>query len=69
MPMPFKRKNTMDLVEARPGAGGRPAGPVDVRENNERARGFAPGSRQLPPGGMSGCERQGLDMSIRGRTR
>jgi len=46
----FKRKNTMDVIEA---SAGQEAGRlvlVDVREDSERARGFAPGSRHLPLG-------------------
>jgi rhodanese-related sulfurtransferase len=46
----FKRKHTMDVVEA---LAGQQAGRlllVDVREDAERARGFAPGSRHLPLG-------------------
>lgn len=50
MAMLFKRKNTMDVVQA---LGGHEAGwlvLVDVREDSERARGFPPGSRHLPLG-------------------
>ena len=46
----FKRKNTMNVVEA---LAGQEAGHlilVDVREDSERARGFARGSRHLPLG-------------------
>ena len=46
--MLFKRKNAMDVVEARAGQEAGRLVLVDVRENSERARGFAPGSRHLP---------------------
>lgn len=53
MPIPmFKRRHTMDVVEA---LAGQTAGRlilVDVREDSERARGFAPGSRHLPLSGL-----------------
>jgi rhodanese-related sulfurtransferase len=50
MIMLFKRTNTIDVVEA---LAGQQAGRlilVDVREDAERSRGFAPGSRHLPLG-------------------
>jgi rhodanese-related sulfurtransferase len=46
----FKRKNTMDVVEALAGHEAGRLVLVDVREDSERARGFAPGSRHLPLG-------------------
>ncbi len=50
MTMVFKRKNTMDVVEALAGHTAGRLVLVDVREEPERARGFAPGSRHLPLG-------------------
>ena len=50
MPMPFTRKHTMDVVEALAGHKAGRLVLVDVREDGERARGFAPGSRHLPLG-------------------
>ena len=46
----FKRKNTMDVVEAQAAQKAGGVVLVDVREDSERARGFAPGSRHLPLG-------------------
>jgi rhodanese-related sulfurtransferase len=46
----FKRKHTMDVVEALAGQAAGRLVLVDVRENSERARGFAAGSRHLPLG-------------------
>ena len=46
----FKRKHTMDVVEALAGHESGRLALVDVREDSERARGFAPGSRHLPLG-------------------
>ena len=46
----FRRKNTMDVVEALAGHEARRLVLVDVREDAERARGFAPGSQHLPLG-------------------
>ena len=46
----FKRKHTMDVVEALAGQAAGRLVLVDVREDSERARGFAPGSRHLPLG-------------------
>ena len=48
MAMPFKRKHTMDVVEALAGHKAGRLVLVDVREDSERARGFVPGSRHLP---------------------
>ncbi len=48
--MLFKRKHTMDVVEALTGQQAGRLVLVDVREDSERARGFAPGSRHLPLG-------------------
>ena len=48
--MPFKRRHTMDVVEALAGQRAGRLVLVDVREDGERARGFAPGSRHLPLG-------------------
>ena len=48
--MLFKRKDTMDVVEALAGQKAGRLVLVDVREDSERARGFAPGSRHLPLG-------------------
>ena len=50
MTMLFKRKNTIDIVEALAGQRAGRLVLVDVREDSERARGFAPGSRHLPLG-------------------
>lgn len=50
MPMPFKRKHTLDVVEAVTSQKAGQLVLVDVREDSERARGFAPGSRHLPLG-------------------
>ena len=50
MAMLFKRKHTMDVVEALAGHKAGRLVLVDVREDAERARGFAPGSRHLPLG-------------------
>jgi rhodanese-related sulfurtransferase len=50
MPMPFKRKPTMDVIEALAGLKAGRLVLVDVREASERARGFAPGSQHLPLG-------------------
>ena len=44
----FKRKNVMDVIEALAGQAAGRLVLVDVREESERARGFAPGSRHLP---------------------
>jgi rhodanese-related sulfurtransferase len=44
----FKRKHTMEVVEALAGHRGGRLVLVDVREDSERARGFPPGSRHLP---------------------
>ncbi len=44
----FKRKNTMDVIDALAGHRAGRLVLVDVRESSERARGFAPGSRHLP---------------------
>jgi len=46
----FKRTHTMDVVEALAGHEAGRLVLVDVREDSERARGFAPGSRHLPLG-------------------
>lgn len=46
--MPFTRKRTMDVVAAVAGLKSGRLVLVDVREQSERARGFAPGSRHLP---------------------
>ena len=46
----FKRKHTMDVVDALAGHEAGRLVLVDVREDSERARGFAPGSRHLPLG-------------------
>jgi rhodanese-related sulfurtransferase len=43
-----QRKHTMDVVEARAAQQAGRLVLVDVREDAERARGFAPGSRHLP---------------------
>ena len=48
MPMSFKRKRAIDVVEALAGLKGGRLVLVDVREDRERARGFAPGSRHVP---------------------
>jgi rhodanese-related sulfurtransferase len=48
--MLFKRKHTMDVAEAQAGQQAGRLILVDVREDGERARGFAPGSRHLPLG-------------------
>jgi rhodanese-related sulfurtransferase len=48
--MLFKRKHTMDVVEAQAGQQAGRLVLVDVREDAERTRGFAPGSRHLPLG-------------------
>ena len=48
--MLFTRKNTMHVVEARTGQQAGQLVLVDVREDSERARGFAPGSQHLPLG-------------------
>jgi rhodanese-related sulfurtransferase len=50
MSMPFKRKRTMDVIEALAGLKAGRLVLVDVREASERARGFAPGSQHLPLG-------------------
>jgi len=50
MAMWFRRKHTLDVVDA---VAGQRAGRlviVDVRETGDRARGFVPGSRHLPLG-------------------
>jgi rhodanese-related sulfurtransferase len=44
----FRRKHTMDVVEALAGHRAGRLVLVDVREDSERARGFVPGSRHLP---------------------
>ena len=46
--MPFMRRRTMDVVEARDRQKAGRLLLVDVREDSERARGFAPGSWHLP---------------------
>ena len=46
----FKRKHTMDVVEALAGHTAGRLVLVDVREDSERAQGFPPGSRHLPLG-------------------
>jgi rhodanese-related sulfurtransferase len=46
--MVFKRKHTMDVLEALAGHRAGRLVLVDVREDSERARGFVPGSRHLP---------------------
>ena len=46
--MPFMRKRTMDVIEALAGQEAGRLVLVDVREENERAHGFVPGSRHLP---------------------
>ena len=46
----FKRKHTMDVVEALAAQKAGRVVLVDVREDSERGRGFAPGSRHLPLG-------------------
>ncbi len=46
----FKRSNTIDVVEALAGHAAGRLVLVDVREDGERSRGFAPGSRHLPLG-------------------
>jgi rhodanese-related sulfurtransferase len=48
MPMTFRRKHTVNVAEARAEHEAGRLVLVDVREDNERARGFAPGSRHLP---------------------
>ena len=48
--MLFTRKHTMDVAEALAGQKAGRLVLVDVREDAERARGFAPGSRHLPLG-------------------
>ena len=48
MPMPFQRKWTMDVAEVLAGQRAGRLVLVDVREDSERARGFAAGSRHLP---------------------
>jgi rhodanese-related sulfurtransferase len=48
--MLFRRKHTMDVVEALAGQQAGRLVLIDVREDSERARGFAPGSRHLPLG-------------------
>jgi rhodanese-related sulfurtransferase len=48
--MLFKRKHTMDVAEALAGQQAGRLVLVDVRDDAERARGFAPGSRHLPLG-------------------
>jgi rhodanese-related sulfurtransferase len=48
--MLFKRKHIMDVAEALAGQEAGRLVLVDVREDAERARGFAPGSRHLPLG-------------------
>jgi rhodanese-related sulfurtransferase len=50
MPMRFQRKRTMNVVEAMAGLKAGRLVLVDVREEHERARGFAPRSRHLPLG-------------------
>jgi rhodanese-related sulfurtransferase len=50
MAMLFKRSNTIDVVEALAGQQAGRLVLVDVREDSERARGFAPRSRHLPLG-------------------
>lgn len=44
----FKRRNTLDVIEALAGHRAGRLVLVDVREDAERARGFASGSRHLP---------------------
>lgn len=44
----FKRRNTIDVIEALAGHRAGQLVLVDVREESERARGFASGSRHLP---------------------
>ncbi len=46
----FMRKHTMDVVEALTSQEAGRLVLVDVREDSERTRGFAPGSRHLPLG-------------------
>ena len=46
----FKRKNTMNVAEALAGHKAGRLVLVDVREDSERARGFATGSRHVPLG-------------------
>jgi rhodanese-related sulfurtransferase len=48
--MLFRRKHTMDVVEALAGQKAGRLVIVDVREAGERARGFVTGSRHLPLG-------------------
>jgi rhodanese-related sulfurtransferase len=48
--MVFRRKRTMDVVEAQAGQRAGRLVLVDVREDSERARGFAPGSLHVPLG-------------------
>ena len=48
--MLFKRKHTMDVDEALAGQQDGRLILVDVREDSERARGFAPGSLHVPLG-------------------
>jgi rhodanese-related sulfurtransferase len=48
MPLSITRKRTMNVVEALAGLQAGRLLLVDVREERERARGFAPGSRHLP---------------------
>lgn len=48
MPMPFVRRRMIDVVEALAGLQAGRMVLVDVREESERARGFAPGSWHLP---------------------
>ena len=50
IPVLFKRKHTMDVVDALAGLQAGRLVLVDVREASERAQGFAPGSRHLPVG-------------------
>ena len=50
MRMPFKRESTIDVVAAHAGHEADRLVLVDVRESQERARGFAPGSQHLPLG-------------------
>ena len=48
--MRFKRKHTIDVAEALAGQRAGRLILVDVREDSERSRGFAPGSLHLPLG-------------------
>jgi rhodanese-related sulfurtransferase len=48
--MPFTRRHTMDVMAARAGQQAGRLVLVDVREDRERARGFAPGSLHIPLG-------------------